>query len=234
MQHVVTLYDETYVVFDLEKSQLVDFLKRDYLANNPFTDIKDPKVVVDIGANIGMWAFWVAKRYPQAHVYAIEPHPINFMHLQAGMQASGLHNVSAFPCAVSHKAELVPLWLDVTNSGATGRYNEIYPHTTPSLATALPLNTLFETIHEPYVDYVKVDIEGGEFDLFEDFAYWDKVGALYVEVHPFPRYKNKQDGAYQVEAFKALLHDEMGDKPFVMVGDIPHESYAEYERLYGH
>ncbi len=225
MKHAVSLYDQSFDVYDGLNSRLVEFLVADYKKENPFRDLvsREPKSVLDIGANIGMWSFWVAKRFPDARIYAVEPHPMNTIHLQAGLIENKFPNVVVLPCAVSHKAELIRLWYDPTNSGATGVFNQIYQGTVPTLVPALPLNAIFEAISDPVIDYVKIDVEGMEFELFRDFKHWDRIGYLHVELHPFPTFDNRELARAKVSEFMNTVHAGMRDKPFSLIAeDVDH------------
>ncbi len=47
-----------------------------------FDLIKDGDIVLDIGANMGIFSVLVANKYPHATVYAFEPTPTTFEALQ--------------------------------------------------------------------------------------------------------------------------------------------------------
>lgn len=225
MEFEVDLLGQQYYVYDIENSSTVKSLKEDVALYNPFQHIpEDPKVIVDIGANVGMWAFWVAKKYPLCRVYAVEPHPVNLLNLQMGILRNKLSNITVLPCAVSNKPELVMLWMSAANSGATGVFNYYYANMIPQLAAALPLNTLFESLDKHNViDHVKVDIEGPEFTAFEGFRYWDRIKSLWVEAHPFPQFRELGLAQKKLAAFKAMIAANMHGKTAEVRGEVKEE-----------
>jgi FkbH-like protein/FkbM family methyltransferase len=66
--------------------------------------LNDGDIVVDIGANIGLFALFAAQRCPKAKIYAFEPSPVTFDLLKANCQAHG-PNIHAFNQGVAEKAK---------------------------------------------------------------------------------------------------------------------------------
>jgi FkbM family methyltransferase len=60
----------------------------------PGFEIRRGDVVIDVGANIGVFAAFAASRAPEVKVYAYEPFPGNIEWLQRNMKESGLTNVN--------------------------------------------------------------------------------------------------------------------------------------------
>lgn len=225
MKYDIKLRDEQYTVFDIDSSRTIHALQNDYATRDPFEMLKDPKVVVDIGANVGIWSLWVAKHFPDCHVYAIEPHPVNLIHLQAAVIHNRLRNVTVLPCAASHKAELFNLWMDLSNSGATGRYNDHYLGMTPAMVTALPLNTLFDDAICGQVSHMKVDVEGGEFTLFDGFRAWSRIESMEIELHAFPLFKDKAQAVSEVAQLREHVTRSMQGRPLALIGTVNDEQY---------
>ena len=51
------------------------FIEQEYACLN---HVKDPKLIMDCGANVGYSSLWFLNRYPGAHMIAIEPDAGNF------------------------------------------------------------------------------------------------------------------------------------------------------------
>ena len=66
--------------------------------------IRSDMVIADVGANIGEFAVYFAKRVPQGRVLAFEPVPSNRSDLMHNIRLNGLENVEVFPFALSDKA----------------------------------------------------------------------------------------------------------------------------------
>ena len=59
------------------------------------------RVILDAGANVGLFAVWAAKEAPQSRIISAEPHPTTFERLQQTIRMNGLaERVDAVPCAL--------------------------------------------------------------------------------------------------------------------------------------
>ena len=63
--------------------------------------VRDGKVVWDIGANLGLYSLWCAKRFPTAQIYAFEPNALTYPILVRHVIANGVTDqVRALPVAL--------------------------------------------------------------------------------------------------------------------------------------
>ncbi len=121
--------------------------------------------VIDIGAGLGDFAISVAKEYPQSLVYAYEPFPESFVLLQENLALNDVQNVQVFPYAVSSQVGTLPLRLIS---------KEAVQHTTaPKNQTgdfldvqSITLERIFSQIQPSPCNYLKMDCEGAEYDIF--------------------------------------------------------------------
>lgn len=67
--------------------------------------------ILDVGANIGIMTYHLAKRFPDRKVLAIEPMPENFSVLKSVVDRNGLKNVELIPVAVGEKKETLEMVL---------------------------------------------------------------------------------------------------------------------------
>ena len=142
-----------------------------------------PKVIVDAGANIGLSAVFFANRYPEAAIIAIEPEATNFQLLQK--------NVAPYPQIITLQAAL---WKE------KGQISLVDPHyghhgfqimeapvnggEEAGLVQAITMEDVFLRAGSDTVDFLKIDIEGAEREVFENSAKWmDKVGLIMAELH---------------------------------------------------
>src|ERR1700712_1337251 len=80
--------------------------------------LHDGFVFIDIGANIGAYSLFVARRTgPSARILAIEPQPHVFDRLTHHIRLNAFATIKAIACAVTDKAGEVTLFLDARNSG---------------------------------------------------------------------------------------------------------------------
>ena len=115
---------------------------------------------VDVGAHVGYFTCLAARAVgPRGLVLAFEPHPRNYELLLANVWANGLLNVACFPWAVADGNGFEQLYVSAANTGdhrlfgGEGRQESITVRT-----VALDnVNAI-----RPPVDFVKVDVQGGE------------------------------------------------------------------------
>jgi FkbM family methyltransferase len=135
-----------------------------------------PGTIVDLGANTGLVARWLAHRYPDARVICVEPEPHNLELLRRNAGASA----EIVEACIGARERQVAL---TTTTGSWGF------HMTDDGDGQTPVITMDRLIAEhrlERIDVLKCDIEGAELELFEDAPWMDRVGMAVVECHGFP------------------------------------------------
>ncbi|MEM6707981.1 MAG: FkbM family methyltransferase [Pseudomonadota bacterium] len=140
-----------------------------------------PQIIVDAGANVGYAAIFLARRYPNARVIAIEPSASNFAQLVA--HAKRYPAIEPIQAALWH--EDGELELQDVGEGAWGfRVDAQARGQTVSRVRAVSIPTLMAEFGLDRIDLLKLDIEGSEKEVFEHAAEWiDAVGAIAAELH---------------------------------------------------
>ncbi|HEY0551965.1 MAG TPA: FkbM family methyltransferase [Verrucomicrobiae bacterium] len=138
----------------------------------PFT----PDVVLDLGANIGLFTLLAARRWPQAHLVCVEPHPTTFSFLCDNLALNGVNAVK-LQCAVD--AEVGVKFLE--NDGAVFQ-------TLSQRASATPVMTLqLDSLVPSRQDLkllVKMDIEGSEVAVLDHLsARLPENTFVFIELH---------------------------------------------------
>jgi len=140
--------------------------------------IKD-KIVIDIGANIGLFSIYV---YPFASViYAIESLSHNYNNLIKTIDRNRLENIKPFHLAISNIEGETGLYLegnDYASGNILGHGQLTETVSTTTLAKFMRNNNI------EYVDVLKCDTEGAEENIFlaEDFVtVIDKINLVIVE-----------------------------------------------------
>ena len=139
--------------------------------------LHDPKVIVDLGANIGFSTIALARRYPTARFVCVEPTAENRALLEQNLRLNGI-DAQVFPFAIV---------------GTAGRYDlnvAEYPAANNVSASAegsiegITLGELLDRAGVERVDLLKIDIEGAERQVFEAASGWaDRVDAIVGELH---------------------------------------------------
>lgn len=118
----------------------------------------DPKIIFDIGANIGVVSVVLANIYPDAKIYSFEPEPKNYELLMKN--TATYKNILAVERALwsdTREIDLSPSE-DLSNKGGFGIDN---PTTIPVTFQALGSRAACEAYGEP--ELIKIDCEGSEY-----------------------------------------------------------------------
>ena len=149
-----------------------------------------PKVIVDAGAYTGLSTAYFANRYPEARVIAIEPDSTNFGLLVRN--TSALKNVDAIQAALWSDSGSVELTDPGTGAWAfrvveTNDPSDAELQSESSSRTRVPTITVPDIIRRyglPYIDLLKLDIEGSEKEVLASSASWiAEVSAICIELH---------------------------------------------------
>jgi FkbM family methyltransferase len=167
-------------------------------------------VVLDVGANVGLFTLYVKARFPDARVVAFEPMPGTFRALRANLAHHGCTGVEAVEQALGAGVEAdVPFAFYPGLPGNSTRYPEQKARTRQLLAE-LPgtdaerahrgrLLTEYDEVRVPVarlsdtlaalgltgaIDLLKVDVEGAEADVLGgiDDRDWARVRQVVLEV----------------------------------------------------
>jgi FkbM family methyltransferase len=110
-------------------------------------------VVLDVGANVGVYTLLAAKR--GARVFAIEADPRNLEMLRRNIRLNGLDDrVTVFPIAVGSEESTATLFRFKGNSG----HSNLFSGTDPVEVSCKTIDSL----DLPPIDVCKMDIEGSE------------------------------------------------------------------------
>ena len=149
------------------------FWEKSYLI--PENLLKNPKVIVDLGAHVGFASVFYATQYPDAKIYSVEASKQNFSILD--------FNAGSFPnITVTNKA----IYSDdgfilFDESGLS--YNTKISDKGDQLE-AISVNTLLKNYGIDKVDLMKIDIEGAEKDILEKNKEWlQKTENIIIELH---------------------------------------------------
>ncbi len=163
------------------------FFKETYFIPN--TD--KPIQVIDCGANIGVSLLYIKTRAPNAHVLCFEPNPAARAVLEKNIATNNWgKDVQVFPYALGKKKGTTEFFVEdkvaSSSGGSTSNYLEKKGRTLDSYTVEVDM--LSRHISNT-VDLLKIDIEGGEFDVIEDLIVHDTlrfVAAMQLEYHYIP------------------------------------------------
>jgi FkbM family methyltransferase len=120
----------------------------------------DPRVIVDIGANIGAFSLFAAGRWPRARVLAYEPAPENLLWLERNVRANRHDRIEIHPAAVCGATGEVTLWL---REGTEA--HSLWGDGAHARVPATTLDAIVAEITPDTIDLLKLDCEGAEYDI---------------------------------------------------------------------
>lgn len=155
----------------------------------------EPKVIFDLGSNVGFAAVYFKSLFPQASIYCFEPDSDIFQRLEENIKLySGMR---AFQYAL----------------GRGGEFREFYKnpefHMRSSFISRdarerkveVPCLTLDDAILRAGVDTVdllKFDVEGAEVEIFANFHDWNRINCIIGEIHPHLAKDSEINGLLEV------------------------------------
>lgn len=142
----------------------------------------DPRVIFDLGANLGFIAVSFAVRYPRARIFCFEPDPENFAELIAN--TSPFPNIRCSPYAIGARNEIRSFY----KSSIFHMRNSLVARPGNSDRIEVSVISLEEALARAgveRVDLLKFDVEGAEAEIFSSFSRWSALRALVGELHPY-------------------------------------------------
>ncbi len=125
----------------------------------------EPKVILDVGANCGIFSALAAARFPSAKIYAFEPSDDLIPLIRSNCQG---HNVSIHQCAVGEKQGTMTLYVN-SKSQQTNSLNmdavKLFSPEEEIEKRSVECITLDEFAKQNYlaqIDVLKVDVQGFE------------------------------------------------------------------------
>jgi FkbM family methyltransferase len=160
-----------------------------------------PRLILDIGANIGGFSTWAARKWKDAKIVALEPHPGNAAMFEMNTRefADRIHFIQRGVLAESGEAFLVD---PGTNCGAL---SFCYPSTgNGRRVDCMAAREL------PPADFIKIDTEGCELEILRELDL-TRCQALALEYH---RESDRADiPAFLQWRFREVSHDQ-GTVPY--------------------
>ncbi|QOC93483.1 FkbM family methyltransferase [Micromonospora craniellae] len=159
-------------------------------------------VVVDVGANIGLYTLFVKQHNPDAHIYAFEPIPESAEAFEKNILLHGLRDVRLTRCGIGAQPEpRAPFTYYPNTPGNSTRYPEqkqlqidLLTHRHPRLdyrseyraeIVSAPIEPLSAVLpSSPVIDLLKVDAEGAELDILIGVKDrdWQRIKRVVLEV----------------------------------------------------
>ena len=152
-------------------------------------------IIIDLGANIGETAIFIYKKLLKNNptIYAIEPNSNNYKYLEKNIKINNIKNILPFKLAITKKTG--HSYLNFNNNNYDGGFVDGVRNKKLSQNEKILTMTL-EYFCKKYkisqIDLVKIDIEGSEYEVFEQSLNYIKkhVKSIFVELHNLDNHRN--------------------------------------------
>jgi FkbM family methyltransferase len=153
-------------------------------------EIKSGETVIDVGANVGLFATCAASLSRTGKVYCLEPSRDNFTRLEYHRKQNGLDNMVLINKGVSDKVETIKLYLLDENCGAHSVFlnkgdslnfiEEKY-----ELIECVTLQHVFDEYGIERCHFLKIDCEGAEGKILSALPadYFKRIDRIALEYH---------------------------------------------------
>lgn len=142
-----------------------------------------PKLIFDLGANLGATSMFFALNYPKAQIFSFEPTEINFKWLQKNTQ--NFHNVVRVKKGAFSKDTKTKIFLDSDIGGRNSIFKEWTKSDNYEFVDLVDFESFLESKNLiGKIDILKIDTEGCEIDILSSIEKDLKnIQVIYLEYH---------------------------------------------------
>ena len=196
------------------------------LGNYIIPDFIDTKVAVDLGANNCLFTVKYHKKFDT--IYFFEASYMNFISGLANVLSKGIKNSTGFNLAASNiSGEIVKIHSH--NNGDCGsnsilQYKDINVDDYHSVLS-ISFENIFDLINEEKINYLKIDIEGAEYQLLKH-ADLSNVDAIGIEIHnnlglkKMEEVRQKLSQTHELYAVKHAIPDVCNEEATYILKDL--------------
>jgi FkbM family methyltransferase len=132
-------------------------------------------LIVDFGANVGLSSLRLMQAFPKALVIAFEPHGSHASHAAANWRLNGVADRVTLHRAAAGASARTAILTDRGSGSTVAESGE---------GLKVEILDVFPILRGRALDLVKIDIEGGEYELLDDDRFGElDIGAIVMEWH---------------------------------------------------
>jgi FkbM family methyltransferase len=171
-------------------------------------EIKPDSIVVDLGANVGLFTVLAGRLATRGKVYAFEPMPVNFANLKQNIELNALTNIIPLEAAWAGATADRDLFADSSDT-VSHSLNKGWSGVQPIKVHCFTAADAMRKWGIERIDFLKVDVEAAEMEIFS--ACTDEVfraiGIVSMEVHEWPGSDNNGTlrKMFEAQKFKVVI-----------------------------
>jgi len=136
------------------------FIDQDYNVK-----LKNPKVILDIGGNIGTFSIPFAKKFPKARVFSFEPSPKTFDFLSFNIKENNVKNITALNIGIWSKKQKTVFYKNKASGLSSVFVKAKREGSTREKVSLETLSNVFDRNKIKSCDLLKIDCEGAEYEI---------------------------------------------------------------------
>lgn len=191
------------IILEEEYNTVISLARQHQLHINSF---------VDAGANIGLTTLYMHAHYPEMKVIAIEPSASTFARMKKMLEINRLENIECLEKGLWYKkTHLTPDLSFRDGLDWSFRLVESDVQTSGSIQTTT-IEELMQDYELAYIDFLKIDIEGGEAGIFGKYAdlnWLKKIKMLAIEIHDEFNIRDRIEGLLIENGFTLSYSGEL-------------------------
>lgn len=154
--------------------------------------------MIDIGAHVGVFSIYLAKKYPFIKIYSYEPVPENFQNFKKNIQINNVLNIKIYNKAITCDGRNLKMTMHFLNTGGASAQlkNMQLPEHSYYNVESENLDDIFETHNIKKCKLLKIDCEGSEYEILFNSKRLNSIEYLSGEFHINEYLKNK---GYSIE-----------------------------------
>lgn len=144
------------------------------------------KTIVDAGANVGYTAIYLSHFFKNMQLIALEPNETTFQRLKLNMDLNSLSHVTLHQKGLWNKDTFLKADNSFRDKQAWSFRLEETSDESKKLFEVTSMNSLMKTHELESVDFLKIDVEGGEKEMFNsdaDLSWLNNVKVIAIEIH---------------------------------------------------
>jgi len=169
------------------KSDAIAFFENFILEVNNLEDkfeIKKNDVVIDIGAHVGYFTLYAAKRAQTGMVISFEPTKESFSVLKNNVKINNFQNILINNLAVARISESRTFFVD-KKYGISNTFYESNAGLEKEIVQTTTLDEIYDKYNLENIDFLKMDCEGAEFEIILNTSteILKKIKKISMEIH---------------------------------------------------
>ncbi|MBM3231769.1 FkbM family methyltransferase [Candidatus Pacearchaeota archaeon] len=173
------------------------FILNEIYVHNIYTNgifkIRETDTIVDIGAHIGIFSMYAAKKAKNGLVFSYEPAPKNFSLLKKHTEINNIKNIKIFNLAVDNKKELKKFYV-ARSDRHSGRHSFYKPEEISDeiIVKSTTLASILKDNGIKKINLLKFDCEGAEYRILLNCKKetLDKIDRITMEYHNLDQKRN--------------------------------------------